>query len=247
MIKCICGLPNAGKNQLATKLAIDSMRNGFKVYSSYPIKTRIRSYNPNNLFRKVEVRSFVIDKQMFLNGEFELGSTIIFDEAWLDFFNQDWKKVDKNEMKKYNGSRHLGLTLYYITQNPNRIIPYLRDVTDSYLWLERKLFFNKITEYFELENLGKIVGEELGQLSPHLVNRSIYFRKKSIMLSYNDSYLKDGVILDNSRERMHDTFDVEYRSLFKRIKAYYKRKIAFRKSLVEPKKEDDNKPEQIIF
>lgn len=232
MIKCICGLPGSGKNQYATWLAIKYLKAGYKVYSSYPIKTTVRSFNKSKFFKNVEVTTFVINKEMFMKGMFEAGSVIFFDEAWLDFFNQDWKSVNKDELKKYNGSRHLGLNLFYITQSPHRIIPYLRDVTDSFLWIERKLFYNSVTEYYEIENVGKLVGEELGMLSPRLVNRSMYFRKKKIMVSYNDSYLKDSVELDSTNDVAHETFNVEYRSLLKRIRRYCIRMYDYRKKLV---------------
>lgn len=231
MIKCICGLPGSGKNQYATSLAIQNLKKGIKVYSSYPIKTKLKSYNKDNFLKDVEIRTFKINKEMFLKGQFDTGSVIIFDEAYLDFFNQEWKSANKEEIKKYSGSRHLGLTLYYITQNPQRILPYLRDVTDSYIWIEKRIFWNRCTEYFELENVGKLVGEDLSQLSPRLVRQWIYLRNKKIMISYNDSYLKDTVTLDNKHEEMYPTFEVEYRNIIKRIKASYKRLIDFRKSL----------------
>ncbi|WP_313345703.1 zonular occludens toxin domain-containing protein [Sedimentibacter sp.] len=231
MIKCICGLPGSGKNQYATSLAIRYLKAGYKVYSSYPIKTYVRSLDPKRFFKKVQVRTFVMDKDRFLSGHFEPGSVLIFDEAWLDFFNMDWKSVDKDELKKYNGSRHLGINLYYVTQSPHRIIPYLRDVTDSFMWIERKLLFNKITEYYEIENVGKLVGEDIGQLSPRLVKQSIYFRKKHIMTSYDDSYLKDKVILDNSFDEAYEPFTVEYRGLIKRFRKAFKRKLDFYKNV----------------
>lgn len=231
MIKCICGLPGNGKNQYATHVAIKAMRDGYKVYSSYPIKTKIRSFNKNNFLKNVEVRTYVINKEKFLKGEYEPGSVIIFDEAWLDFFNMEFKSVNKEEIKKYAGARHMGITLYYLTQNATRITPYLKDSTDSYLWSEKKLLYNKITEYFQLENIGKIVGEEMNQISPKLVKQFIYFRKKSIMTSYNDSYLKDQVKLDGSHDQMYEPFKVEYRSLFKRIRKNITRMLQYRKSL----------------
>lgn len=231
MIKCICGLPGAGKNQYATDLAIKAINAGFKVYSSYPIKTKVRSYSKRNFLKKVEVTTYKITKEKFLAGEFEPGSVIIFDEAWLDFFNQDWKKVNKDELAKYNGSRHLGITLYYMTQAPSRIIPYLRDVTDSYLWIEKRLLFNKIIEYYELEQVGKLVGDEPMMISPRLVKQHIYIRKKKTKTSYNDSYLKDLIVLDNSHDEQYEPFKVEYRSLYKRIKQGFKRKMDYKMSL----------------
>ncbi len=236
MIKCICGLPGSGKNQYSTNLAIKAMKDGYKVYSTYPIKTKIRSYNKSNFLKKIQVRTYKMTKEKFLKGEFEPGSVLLFDEAWLDFFNMDWKKTNKEELKKYNGSRHLGITLYYITQAPQRISPYLRDVTDSYIWLEKKLLWNKVTEYYELENVGKLVGEGMGMLSPRLVKQSIYIRKKYIMTSYNDSYLKDSVVLNSGNDEMYETFKVEYRHIFKRIYRYYKRKLDYRRELTEEMK-----------
>lgn len=236
MIKCICGLPGSGKNQYSTKLAIKAMQDGYRVYSTYPIKTKILSLNKENLFKRIEVRTFELSKDKFLKGDFEPGSILLFDEAWLDFFNMDWKKVKKEELRKYNGSRHLGITLYYITQSPHRIIPYLRDVTDSYIWIERKLLWNKLTEYYEIENVGKLVGEDMGMLSPRLVKQSIYIRNRRIMTSYNDVYLKNSVILEGKTDKMHDTFNVEYRHIFKRIFRHYKRKLNYRKELTEDMK-----------
>ena len=228
MIKCICGLPGSGKNQYATHLAIKYMKAGYKVYSTYPIRAKIRSFRD---FKKKWITTYKITKESFLAGNFEEGSIIIFDEAWQDFFNQDWKNVNKQELKKYNGSRHLGISLFYITQSPHRIIPYLRDVTDSYMWIERTLLWNKITEYYELENVGRLVGEDMGMLSPKLVNRKIYFRKKKIFTAYNDSYLKDSVTLDTSNDENYPQFEVKYRNIIKRIKSKIIRYVEYRKTI----------------
>ena len=51
------------------------------------------------------------------------------------------------------------------------------------------------------------------------------------MTSYNDVYLKNSVTLQGKSDKMHDTFNVEYRNIFKRIFRHYKRKIKLQKRI----------------
>jgi zona occludens toxin (predicted ATPase) len=125
------GLPGAGKSTMAAWLAYKHLKNGYVVYSNFPIdgcrildlKKDIMKYNMEN-------------------------ALILIDEAGLEYDSRDWKAFSKSSTEFYKTHRHYRLRICLFTQWWDDVDKKIRMITNKIYVVRKSLipFFVKTKE-----------------------------------------------------------------------------------------------------
>lgn len=218
MLTVLCGLPGSGKTSYATKLAYKSVLSGKNVFSNYPISFPLKigkeifTYSTN-----------ILIPDMLSSKSFPENSFIIIDEIQNWFGSRDWKNFNKDTLKFFTGHRHQGIDLLVIAQHPQRVDVTIREIADSFNWIEPFfLRFKKLITYYHSEDVGKVfpyVPENFYKIS------FIYDSKK--YKKYYDTYSLKNTFTEKINIQKYDYFEGRYYTLYEQIKKQreYKNKL----------------------
>lgn len=116
------GLPGAGKSTMAAVLAKKAQKNGYKVYSNFPIDGTLK-----------------LDKSDFLEYNIENG-LVLLDEAGIEFDSRDWQKFSQKHTEFFKTHRHYKLRVVLFTQFWDDVDKKIRMLTNR-IYVVRKSIF----------------------------------------------------------------------------------------------------------
>jgi len=117
----IAGRRGTGKTALAVKTAIASLRKGEDVWLNFPIDLQCE--------KNLKGRCYFADKLEDI-GDMRNG-VFILDEAHLHASAREWQKMTVETHAYLSLSRHLGMTLIFISQNFRRVDGIIREQTNQ--------------------------------------------------------------------------------------------------------------------
>lgn len=171
--------PGEGKSYIATALALKFMEEGRKVFTNYPVV----SIDGEHV-------SMYWERQFMEKNA--CGSVIIIDEAYRDYSSREFKSFTKDDHTWFATTGHNEISLYLITQNPQRIDLIIREVVNVWLKvrkveipiLEIPLLFVVDAYLSEME----LAAAAVGRVSPYYTER--YWFKKRVALAYDTRFFR---------------------------------------------------------
>ena len=121
MIEFYFGLPGEGKSFCVTKIVMDRLKKGRRVFSNYPIFFRDRGK---------QYSSFVWDDKYVYEPLNECD--IVIDEGYRTASSRDWKSFSVDEHTFYGTTGHNGIDVFFITQAIPRIEVIIRELTAKF-------------------------------------------------------------------------------------------------------------------
>lgn len=148
MIYLITGTPGTGKTSMALSWVLD---NKFDLFRDTNGNLRpIFAVNIPNINKKVLPINDLSAEEFLakpLHDNFEVGSVIFVDEASEIYPNRSAASKLPAHVDGLNKLRHYGLTLILITQSPQMIDPFVRNLVGKHVHIERKQLGSKMYEW----------------------------------------------------------------------------------------------------
>ena len=124
---CITAPPSSGKSYVVTKMAIDHMRSGRRVFTNYPIH-----YNNG----REKFTSLVLKRDMLLTYNFS-GSVIIVDEAHQWWWSRNFKQFNDDFKNWFSSLAQREISLYYVVQHEDRVDTIINDCCNLFGEIEK--------------------------------------------------------------------------------------------------------------
>lgn len=189
-ITVFAGKTGSGKTMLATSYALDRIKKGGIVFSTYYIKGAYKL--PFN----------------FYNYNFPENSLLVIDEAQIGLDSRDYKKLTDKGISgmlknKLSMHRHQKLDIFFITQNPEEIDAQVRRYTTQMFYCNKTILRRKLNiqdkcfdifpyfQHFEIwpdistYELYKKRSDPKLRISDYGVRKSFKFISKNTFNSYN--------------------------------------------------------------
>lgn len=158
MIKAYTGFPGSGKSLACTYYAMQDIKAGKKVFTSYAVKG-----------------AYKVTFEDLCKYRFPPNSTVIIDESGRWFNSRSWKDLPPEVFDMFTLHRHMQWDLVVAVQSFNRIDIALREVIEVVYWARNEWYlpFFIYDGYIDVENLG-MKGESFTR---HLIWRWTKARK----------------------------------------------------------------------
>lgn len=163
----IVGRRGAGKTALATKIAVNRMRQGERVYANYAIHDRGRHAG----------RVFSLLQCMDLGD-----CTIVIDEANMWCNSRSWAMIPDGVIAEWQESRKSGVSFIFTSQHESRVDVIIRELVDWVLCCERVPLVPKWVPFFRYH---RTYLEEIEQVRAGTVGRAVsWWMGDDIMRAY---------------------------------------------------------------
>mgnify|MGYP003821981595 FL=1 len=145
MVIGFVGLPGSGKTYYVTKLALDDIKKGIKVYSNFYIVGATMYDDLETVLTSIEKEitleqgSFVASGKPFYDFK-PTKTTVIIDEINLVCPARFWDTFNPKLAYFWSQSRKLGLNLYWTAQHQDRVDKIVREIT-NYIWKVKTFYF----------------------------------------------------------------------------------------------------------
>ena len=216
MLRVYCGLPGHGKTAITTQLAIRYFKKGYEVFSSYPVRVKLKINGKFYWFT-----TYKLTKEMLSNYHFPQNSKLIIDECQNWFNARFWKETSKEDIKMFTGHRHQGIDMDITVQHPSKIDNTIRQIADGFVWVKNVplLPFKKLITYFAFEDIGnKDLDKDYYKLNMIRVHKVTY-------VSYQHDYLNNDFSKKDEVPRVpHDMFESKYVYFWQKLFKAYKLK-----------------------
>jgi hypothetical protein len=125
MIHIWWGAPREGKTYSCTRLAVERMLKGRRVYSNYPIITRGK-----------KVFSSLVWEDKFIYEPIH-NADIFIDEAYRSYSSRDFKNFTKDMHTFFATNGHNDLEIHLIAQNPARVDLIIREICNYFHFVRK--------------------------------------------------------------------------------------------------------------
>ena len=212
-ITVFAGKTGSGKTMLATSYALDRIKKGQIVFSTYYIKGAYKlPYD-------------------FYNYNYPEDSLLVIDEAQIGLDSREYKKLTDKGISgrlknKLSMHRHQKLDIFFITQNPEEIDAQIRRYTTQMFYCNKTLLCRKPNiknrcfdilpyfQYFEIwpdintYELYKKRSDPNLKISDYGVKRGFKFIRKNVFNSYNTNQMdKASSLLKNLDLELHNDYN----------------------------------------
>lgn len=170
MVEGFCGLPGAGKTYWISKLGLEAIKKGRKVYANFSLKGAEYYSDLRDLF---EIR----------NG------LILVDEINLLCPSRWWDRLPPHLAYFWSQTRKQQLDIYWTAQHPDRVDKIVREIS-NWIWLIRKLPFNcRFLEQYLPEQVNKVKKVNFG-FKVFYINKGVYSRYNTYERVEEPGYVK---------------------------------------------------------
>jgi len=179
MIHIWFGAPREGKTYSCTRLAVQRMEKGRKVFSNYPIITRGKKMFSTLVWK---------DEMIYENIH---RCDIIIDEAYRSYSSREFKNFNKDMHTFFATNGHNDIDVHLIAQNPARIDVIIREITNYYHFV-KKVNFPLLSRPLYFLNMVYLLEEDMLTRSKertHYMER--YFFQKHYAEAYDTHYYRN--------------------------------------------------------
>lgn len=158
MVEGIVGLPGAGKTYYLSKIGLDAMKKGRKVYANYKLKGAI-------YFWEIEELQEIED------------GVILIDEINLVASSRDWEELPGEQKYFWSQTRKQKLDIYWTAQHQDRVEKIVREVS-NFIWKINILPFG-------IRVMTKYLPEQINKTKRERFGTRIFTIHKEVFKQYN--------------------------------------------------------------
>lgn len=130
MVEGVVGLMGSGKTLLATRVALDAVKNGVGVVANY----RIEGCQYAQSWDEVMAAVYGFTSQ---RGDQRERLLVVIDELNLWAASRNWQKLDPRLLSMWAQGRKLGFDMVWTSQHESRVDTVVREIT-SHVWKARR-------------------------------------------------------------------------------------------------------------
>lgn len=190
------GLRGSGKSYAATRLALEYLKKGRKVWTNYPLdlsgfQGRVpvnKCFFAGSVGDLVDMRGEDFDPKK----GYQKPGLFIYDESISELFSRDWKNLDKASLECFRQSRKIGMDIVLISQHFDDLDTTIRRISEFVREFHRIGFVHFWMDY---------VPRQIDSAKRKNVGFGWCIRQKSIAYAY-DSWQLFGSLIGYRPERV---------------------------------------------